>query len=116
MTDKKTIQKLWLIGVCLLGIVTISNGQTWNPGHKVGTVTGNYNFSYNQTPDQLVELFPAGIPNTGLTYQWEQSATPTTIGFAAIGGATQTSYTIAAPLTQTTYYRRKTTNSLSQSI
>jgi RHS repeat-associated protein len=115
MIYKKIIRKLWLTALSLLGIISIAQSQTWNPGHKAGTITGNYNFSYNQTPDQLVELFAAGIPNTGLTYQWEQSTMPVT-GFANIAGATQTSYTFSAPLTQTTYYRRKTTNNLSQFI
>jgi len=107
---------LLLTGLVLLSMVNIATSQqAWNPGHKVGTVTGTYNFSYNQTPSQLVELLPAGIPNTGLTYQWEQCATPLGI-FTAIGGATQTSYSIPGPLSQTTYYRRKTTNNLSQFI
>lgn len=115
MIYKNILQKIWLTGVSLLGIINLANSQAWNPGHKVGTITGSYNFSYSQTPDQLVELFPAGIPNTGLSYQWELSTMPVS-GFFAIGGATQTSYTFSGPLSQTTYYRRKTTNNLSQFI
>jgi RHS repeat-associated protein len=115
MIYKKFLRKGWLTVLSLLGIISIAQSQIWNPGHKAGTIAGNYNFSYNQTPDQLVELFAAGIPNTGLTYQWEQSTMPVT-GFANIAGATQTSYTFSAPLTQTTYYRRKTTNNLADFI
>ena len=109
MIHKKIICKLWLIGLSLLGAVSIASSQAWNPGHKVGTISGIYNFSYNQTPAQLVEIFPAAIPNTGLTYQWEQSATPTA-GFTIISGATGTSYTFSAPLSVTAYYRRKSTS------
>ncbi len=117
MIYKKIIRKGCLTVLSLVGIISMAAGQTptWNPGHKAGTITGNYNFSYNQVPDQLVELFAAGIPNTGLTYQWEQSTMPVT-GFTPIAGATQTSYTFSAPLSQTVYYRRKTTNNLSQFI
>jgi Domain of unknown function (DUF6443) len=92
-----------------LGIST-AYSQSWNPSHKIGTIDGVYNFSYNQTPSQLVEIFPAAIPNTGLTYQWEQSTQPIT-GFTTISGATQSNYSIPSALSQTTYYRRKTTSS-----
>ena len=92
----------------ILLLVTKSvTAQVWNPSHKVGVVTGKYHFSYSQTPDQLVEIFPAAIPNTGLTYQWEQSSQPTT-GFTNISGATSSGYTFSSALSQTTYYRRKT--------
>jgi len=87
-------------------VVLNSYGQTWNPNHKIGTIDGVDHFAYNQTPSQLVELFPAGIPNAGLSYQWEQSSLPLS-GFTAISGATQSSYTIPSALSVTTYYRRK---------
>src|SRR5687768_8844227 len=83
-------------------------GQYWNPGHRIGTTTGVYHFNYNQTPAQLVELQAAAIPNTGLTYQWEQSTTPDENNFSALSGATSSSYTFSGPLSQTTYFRRKT--------
>ena len=83
--------------------------QNWNPSHSIGTVTGVYNFSYNQVPAQFVEIYPAAFPNTGLNYQWESSPYPTT-GFSAItvNGGTS-SYQTPIALTQTTYFRRKTT-------
>lgn len=93
--------------IFFLGFSGVATAQTINPNHKVGTVTGKYHFSYSQTPDQLVELSPAFIPNTGVSYQWEQSSLPLS-GFVNINGATQSSYTFGAPLTNTTYYRRKT--------
>ncbi len=88
----------------------------WNPNYSIGTKTGNYVFTYNQTPDNLVEIFPPLI-TTGATlfYQWEKSNAPVT-GFVAIAGATQSSYTFSAPQTQTTYYRRKVTDSYGSSV
>jgi len=98
-----------LFFICFLtGIVSLSQAQVWNPNHAIGTVNGVYNFSYNQTPSQLVEIYQAAFPNTGLTYQWESSTTPTA-GFTSVAGATASSYTISAPLSATKYYRRKTT-------
>lgn len=90
-----------------LGINQIS-AQTWNPNHSIGSVNGNYNFSPSQVPSQLVEIYPAAFPNTGLSYQWESSSTPTH-GFAPISGAVNSSYSFSLPLTQTTYFKRKTT-------
>ena len=115
MLNKRIRRVWWTMGCMLFVITNTAFAQSWNPGHKVGTLTGAYNFSYTQTPAQLVEIFPAGIPNTGLSYQWEQCTTPAG-AFTIISGATQTNYTFPAPLSQTTYYRRKTTNSLSQFI
>jgi RHS repeat-associated protein len=107
MLYKKPLQLLWIL--CLsLGFGFKSLGQNWNPNHAIGTIGGNYNFSYNQTPSQLVELYSAAFPNTGLSYQWESSSTPTS-GFTNISGATSSNYNIPSPLSQNKYYRRKTT-------
>lgn len=108
MRDKKNLS-LHLI-VCLFFLCPTGSmfAQQWNPGHTIGTSTGNYNFSGNQVPSQMLEIHPAAIPNTGLTYQWEQSTMPES-GFVAINGATASSYNLSAPLTQTLYFRRKTT-------
>jgi hypothetical protein len=85
--------------------------QTWNPSHKIGTVTGNYHFSYTQTPDQLVEIFPAAIPNTGLTYQWESSPIPIfPVNPTVVGTSSSYSPPALNSNSQTTYYRRKTTS------
>lgn len=108
MVLKRYFRQQSFILLSLINITALYS-QTWNPSHKIGTVTGKYHFSYNQTPDQLVEIFPAAIPNSGLTYQWEQSTQPTT-GFTNISGAIGSSYTFSSALSQTTYYRRKTTS------
>jgi RHS repeat-associated protein len=114
MTHTNPLRLLWLMVLGTAGMVNAAFAQTWNPGHAVGTINGAYNFSYSQTPSQLVEIHAAGIPNTGLTYLWEQSLSPLMTSPVVI--ATSTSYTFSGPLSQTTYYRRKTTNSLSQFV
>jgi RHS repeat-associated protein len=103
----------WLIGLLLLALSASVHAQVFNPNHTIGTVSGNYSFAYNQTPDQLVEIYPAAFPNTGLAYQWESSSTPMASDFTPISGATAATYSFPPPptfLTQTTYYRRKTIN------
>ena len=89
----------------------VAKGQEWNPGHSVGTVTGKYTFSSVQVPDQLVELGSPAILVTGFTYLWESSLSPVfaTYGTAA-GVANGSSYSFTIALTQTTYFRRKTTH------
>src|SRR6516164_322732 len=54
-----------------------SMAQNWSVNFSIGTATGNYNFSYNQTPSPLVEVFSAMSPvDVGCTYQWQQSTSP----------------------------------------
>jgi RHS repeat-associated protein len=95
--------------VSLLCIGKNAFTQDWKPDHAVGTLDGKYSFPYTQTPTQLVELFPAADPNTGLSYQWESSTSPLFLNPTTIG--IQSSYSFSGPLTQTTYFRRKTTAS-----
>ncbi|MDX2048317.1 MAG: DUF6443 domain-containing protein [Chitinophagaceae bacterium] len=71
----------------------------------VAPINGNYHFSYTQTPEKLVPLYPLF---TGSSYQWEQSITPLN-DFTTIAGATSADYTFTSPLTQTTWFRRKIT-------
>src|SRR6266498_3033582 len=107
MKPRKIIQLLISFTISFLSI-NKTMGQTWNPGHAIGSLDGNYNFSYNQTPSQLVELSAAAIPNTGLSYQWQSNPTPIFPPSPTVVG-TQSGYTFSGSLTQTTYYRRKTT-------
>jgi hypothetical protein len=109
----KFIRKFHSIALVLLLSCTGNRlfAQTWYSGYSIGTISGKYSFSYNQTPDQLVEINPPGIPNTGFSYQWESSFTPTT-GFQAITTNGGNSSYNPGPLLQTTYYRRITSNSL----
>jgi len=97
--------------MCLvLSGMAISASSQWNPDHSIGAVSGNYNYSYNQTPDQLVEIYPP-LYTTGtvLSYQWEQSSAPDFTAITVLG--TQSSYTFSGPLAQATYFRRKTSKS-----
>ena len=110
---KNILKAIGAVVVFLLGILPAACTQgLWNPNYSIGTVTGVYNFSYNQTPAQLVEIYPAAIPNTGLTYQWYSSTAPTA-GFQPISGATASSYSPPAllPTSVTTWYYRVTTSS-----
>ena len=109
MIHIRPLKRFWIVGIFLLLYSLSASAQVWDPNYSIGTITGNYNFSYNQTPDQLVEIYPAAIPNTGLTYSWESSVTPMASGFSATG-ITTSSYTFSAALTQTTYFRRKAIN------
>lgn len=103
----RTIRFLIFLSIDFLSFIN-ANAQNWNPGHAIGSLDGNYSFAYNQTPSQLVEIQPAAIPNNNLAYQWEESTSPLS-GFSSVpSGGTVGSYTFSGPLTQTTYFRRKT--------
>src|SRR6185436_19472409 len=108
MVQVKWIRQFFTMIACIGGMSLSASAQNWNPNHSVGTINAVYNFTYNQTPSQLVEIYPAANPNTGLAYQWESSLSPLS-GFTAItSGGTLSSYSFSVPVTQTTYFRRKT--------
>jgi RHS repeat-associated protein len=94
-----------LLAVLLLLLSNSLMSQSWNPSHKVGTLNGIYHYSTAQTPANLVELFPAGIPNTGITYIWERSESPAMTSPTQVG--TSSSYSFSGPLDKTYYFRRK---------
>ena len=57
--------------IVILGLLTIEsnlNAQALYPGHLIAPATNVYNYTYNQTPAQLMEKYPAGIPNTGIYF------------------------------------------------
>jgi len=104
----KQLYKVFRVSIIYIGFLfsAINAFAQWNPNYSIGTVTGNYNFSYNQTPDQLVEIYPPlYTTGTTLTYQWEQSLTPDFAAITVIG--TQPGYTFSGHLAQSTYFRRK---------
>ncbi len=115
MIYKKPLRILWLAGIVLSMLAGTVSAQTWNPNFAVGTVTGNYNFSYNQTPDQIVTIYAAAIPNTGITYTWYSGPTPilSSLGSTGVSGA---SYSFSSPLAQTTYFALKATNGSGASV
>ncbi|MBV4359033.1 DUF6443 domain-containing protein [Pinibacter aurantiacus] len=100
----------WLVLIFLLGSIAKVNAQLFNPDHTIGTVSGVYSFSYNQVPDDLVEVIPAVTTNLlGLTvyYQWESCDAPTGT-FTPISGASGSSYHFTSALTKNMWYRRQT--------
>lgn len=111
MRHQKCLKILWLVMAFLMAAAGDSYSQTipWNPNFSVGTVTGNYAFSYNQTPDQLVVLNGSTLGSvSGVSYQWMQSANPIVANFTAVSGSsTSTSYSFTGPLPQTMYYLLK---------
>lgn len=124
MTHKNYLRVLWLLAATLTGFAGKGIAQTnglWNPNHSIGTITGNTNFSYNQIPDEIVEIYSAAIGGTNLTYQWQYSLSPlgpfvnipaTGAGVPQTTGTTLATLTFTAPLTQTTYFQRKTISNL----
>src|ERR1700710_1273879 len=98
MLQKRHLRLLCVTALNIAGFISGVFGQTWNAGHKVGTVNGTYNYSLGQIPAQLVEISPAGIPNTGLSYQWESSSSPLMTGLVNL--VATPAYTFAAPLAQ----------------
>lgn len=97
----KFVWQLLLVGLALFALSATASAQ-FNY-FDIKTTTGRHAFAYNQVPENLVPI-NAGIVAT--SYQWEQSSLPLD-GFTAITGATGATYTFSAPLTQTTYFRRK---------
>jgi RHS repeat-associated protein len=108
MLQRKSFWLLCFTGLVLLGMTDGAFAQRWNPSHSVGTVSGKYYYQYNQTPDQLVEIYPALISTGTVTYQWQSSGTLREEDFQPVANGGNTSFS-PGPLLQTTYYRRKTT-------
>lgn len=73
--------------------------------YDIKSTSGNYSFSYTQVPGNLI---PAHSAITALSYSWEKSTFPMFNDDVTVV-ATTASYNINAPLSQTTYYRRKST-------
>ena len=110
------MKKTFFLRIILLGLVVILGlcnavSAQWSPYYSIGSATGNYAFSYNQVPDNLVEAntpMPDGSTD-GLAYQWQSCATPFgTFANLPAPASTQSTYVFSAPLQQTTYFRRIT--------
>jgi RHS repeat-associated core domain len=95
---------------------SFSQDTKWDPNHLIRTITNQYNFSYNQIPVKLIEIRHAGTSSFAFTYQWEKSTTLLETNFVPISNAQSASYIFTAPLSQTAYYRRKTTDHWNQSV
>jgi RHS repeat-associated protein len=108
------LSTLWRgVGVRVIAFLFITtNTFAQSSDYDIISVNGNYSFSYNQVPENLV---PLNSSLTGFTFQWQQSVTPLS-GFINISGATQASYSFSAPLSQTTYFMRKATDQYNNSV
>lgn len=100
---KKLAHKYLLILVFLFAGAGYLKAQ--DEAYNIRPFNNNFAFAFNQVPEQLV---PVNASLLATSYQWEKSTRPLD-GFAAIPSATAASYTFTAPLTQTTYFRRKYT-------
>jgi len=98
---------LLLLCLTLSGLIQKASAQLYNT-YDILPVNGKQAFNYNEVPDALVPVYLQAI---GSAYRWEQSTTPET-GFTVIAGATGATYTFSAPLSQTTYFRRRTTTNI----
>ncbi len=74
-----------------------------------GTIAGNQTLCGPATPGAMSSSAAASGGTGAISYQWESSINNTT--FTDISGATSVTYTPAAAITQTTYYRRKSKTS-----
>lgn len=86
---------------------TLSGGTLSNTSQTI---------TYNATPNTINSSTPAsgGNCSPSYSYQWQQSTD--NVNFSDISGQTSLSLTFSAPLTITTYYRRKVTETVSGSV
>ncbi len=101
--NRGEVYKLFILNFGLLFLTANLFAQS-NP-YDIATASGLNNFSYTQVPGNLI---PVDAGNTGISYSWEQSTTPLFTSTITVVG-TGATYNVSAPLSQTTYYRRKTT-------
>lgn len=100
-----------LVRACLLSVcflIFAGRAAAQYSYYDVVPLYEKYSFSYNQVPDNIISIAP--LTGSGYTFQWEQSSRPVD-GFTNISGAAQQNLSFTAALTQTTYFRRKTTYS-----
>lgn len=102
--------RLLLIITAFCGFTTGVIAQTML---DITPVNGNTKFPHTQTPDALVPVNPTFL---GIQYQWQFSYTPYGVFQNITTGGTSATYTFSAPLTQTTYYRRRTTVSANNDV
>jgi len=74
-----------------------------------GTISNtSQNINYNSVPATIYCSLPTGgYCSPSYTYQWQSSAD--NVNFTDVSGATSQNFTPTTPLTQTTYFRRKVT-------
>ncbi|HEX9980832.1 MAG TPA: PKD-like domain-containing protein [Flavobacterium sp.] len=76
-----------------------------------GSIASSQTICSGSTPAAFTSV--AAATGTGtISYQWQVSTTGCGGTWANIGGATAATYTVATPLTATTYYRRMATSTI----
>ncbi|ULQ52152.1 DUF6443 domain-containing protein [Flavihumibacter fluvii] len=95
-----------IIVLLVIACTFSAKSQSWYASHSIGTLSGKYQFTNLQIPDQIVEVNPPSLDATGFTYIWESSSSPLT-GFSVIAGSAS-SYTFSSALSATKYFRRIT--------
>ena len=89
-----------------------SKSVTVAPTFTGGTISNpTQTITYNTTPPQDILCSPAQGGCGSYTYQWQQSTDAVT--YTNVPGQTSQNFTFTAPLTTTTYYRRRVTEVLS---
>jgi hypothetical protein len=83
-------------------------------GNSIEHVTDHYLQRYPLTLSTQAHQRAAAIAPPSYSYQWQQSTD--NVNFSDISGQTSLSLTFSAPLTITTYYRRKVTETVSGSV
>lgn len=105
MRAVQSLYRAFLCWILILGCAVTAKAQA--NYYDIAPVNGNFSFNYNQTPDDLVPIFPSF---TGAGYQWYWSTEPTT-NFQPITGKTSPTLqfnTLLDPtLDQTMYFKRQ---------
>src|SRR5687768_10646037 len=110
MLQRKSFWLFSLLSLVLLITVNDACAQRWNPNHSIGPISGNITYQNGQTADQLVEIYAATISPVSLTYEWQVNYTANEDNFVPVSSGGGTSSYSPGPISQTTYYRRKTTH------
>lgn len=101
----KRLDKAWfMLLICLTAFITSIHGQSFRT--YISPQGGRFAYTYYETPANLVSIIPY-IGSLQVDYQWEKSDKPLS-DFVQIVGATNEQLSFSTPLTQTTYFRRKT--------
>src|SRR5580704_15318244 len=117
MEQKRFVLLSYQLLIILVFFCQETFSQAANASYSIGTSNGVYDYAYNQTPAQIVQVYPPGVPNTGFTYKWYSSSYPTT-GFTQISGATAATYNPPALTTTSTtmYYYQVATSTPTGSL
>jgi RHS repeat-associated protein len=119
-TPKPQVTVIWTSGTGRSISVVKSNPSgsaslpvSISPALVVGTISNpSQTINWNVTPSTIsCSAATGGSCSPSFSYQWQSSTN--NVNFTAISGATGQNLTFSTPLTQTTYYNRKVTETVS---